>query len=197
MIKTVKQIGIILKFTLLELLIVIAVLVILMSLLLPALRSATNQVKQIQCMNNLKQQGTVFAMYAQDNNGWLPVDYDGTSIWIKKLLPYLGSQAKGNTGIFSCPGSPVHDVGRSYADAQTLANPTNLYKIDYPSRRYLVTDLTEKNNCNLITWSEPCTTSFNGVGWHHKKGANFLFADGHVQWYRFFPSSAACPFKWW
>jgi prepilin-type N-terminal cleavage/methylation domain-containing protein len=68
-------------FTLLELLFVIAVIAILAALLLPALANAKKRAIITQCLNNEKQQATALAIYAGDNNDYLPINRGPDLAW--------------------------------------------------------------------------------------------------------------------
>jgi len=101
------------RFTILELLIVIAIIAILATLLLPALAKARDMAKTIKCSSNLKQCGLVFSFYINDNNDYFPPSSDPTGAfsWGRTMsdLNYFKKGTNRTPGIMHCPGDKLLD----------------------------------------------------------------------------------------
>lgn len=78
-----------LAFTLIELLIVIAILALLVSILLPSLVAAKDYSRRVVCLTNQKALGTGIQMYAGRYRGGLP----GAGNYWQKLAPFLDVSA--------------------------------------------------------------------------------------------------------
>ena len=75
-------------FTLLELIVVIAIIALVAALLLPALSRGKAQAQATACRNQLRQMGLAMTMYLSDSRHYPPMyDVDTAQLWIEKLYP--------------------------------------------------------------------------------------------------------------
>lgn len=134
-------------FTLIEILVVVAIIGILAALLLGQLNNYKERAQGVQCASNLKSLGVATAQYIAENNGKLPVaredgsksgsesgwDTSAVGAWYWNLAPYvdvprwetvhkyLGEQGKWiqRPNVFTCPG-------RKPTDAVVIKFPTTI-----------------------------------------------------------------------
>lgn len=157
-------------FTLVELLIVIAVIGILTALSFPAFARVQKLALEAQCLNNLRSIGALIPTYAQDHDGLLPgptpaglyASYTRTNIgdprnlchfFIPYVDPTIASGERKLMKIFVCPAAPkLMDASeqadpRSYGTTATRKNNVEVLATPFGKR--------DGNSANSANWIKP------------------------------------------
>jgi len=194
-------------FTLVELLIVVAILGILALLALPAIRSAIETANSAKCLNQLKQIGGAVFLYKADNSGkMMPYASKANTYWPALLGPYLPppDPTYQYSKIFRCPsdkrprqtnqpasytdfglaglngilfGVCSPITGKARYNTWLFDRSPNLENLPNLSKAMMISDIDFGLFWSMDSIEDPLKQSFR-----HKNGVNCVFADGHVGW---------------
>ena len=186
-------------FTLVELLVVVAVLGSLVTVAIPSLRAGYDEAGRIRCSSNLFQLGKGMLLYAADNQMGLPQTDHQSDSWTNSLKPYVGDSL-----VTRCPCDEVKTRGRTYvmndylsaapcgAEYLSAFNLSRLVNVERPGRTVFFFELSRTYGTQSVpdhlhlaehngTEIPPgAFQSLVGVERHAGK-SNYLFLDGHVE----------------
>jgi prepilin-type N-terminal cleavage/methylation domain-containing protein/prepilin-type processing-associated H-X9-DG protein len=184
-------------FTLLELLVVVAIIAALAAMLFPFIGSVMERARSAKCSNFLHQIGTAAIRYAGENDTKLPATShqrrSGVRSWTITLQPYAPARL-----CFRCPCDENTERLYSYAMNDFLTpNPAGapeldvarLSRLEHPRQTVLFVEASAAyENIDHLHLSDylgraipPEVFSRQVAVQRHGGAANYVFADGHVQ----------------
>jgi prepilin-type processing-associated H-X9-DG protein len=186
-------------FTLVELLVAMAVIMVLASLLLPGLKKCKEKSAQINCVSGMRQLGLGFSSYGGDYNGWYPPCYKDNR-WTCKISGYAGKQEGESYSLTKCSAwydiynsqplisYQVHDfwsipLGSQYFSTGSRAAlpwPGFSFSLKYPTQFPLLTEGAEGTAGSNMCYPYGTRPLIQK---RHQKGANFVFYDGHGEFW--------------
>lgn len=168
-------------FTLVELLIAVAIIAVLAAFLWPVGTGTRENAPRSSCASNLKQIGLAFAQYNNDYDDKFPL-VSRPEGWVGLLQPYLKSEL-----IFRCPSEELRGADNltDYWFNRRLAS-VETKDVDNASLTFLSGDGEPSDDPNVSLQSLPprwIEREDSPIRRHLETG-NYLFADGHVKSYK-------------
>ena len=173
-------------FTLVELLVVMAIIAILAGLLFPTIGRMRDKAKLTRCMNNVKQIALAANLMFGENKEVLPARSDPLA-WgeaAEQLLPYVRNMVD----VFDCPAN-LGILG----NASQVALPHYAGKVtDYEMNGFLCS----KSGAGAFTRRQNGITDYSKAAYAydvpyvkdsspHEGGVNVAYLDGHAAWLRY------------
>jgi prepilin-type processing-associated H-X9-DG protein/prepilin-type N-terminal cleavage/methylation domain-containing protein len=167
-------------FTLVELLVTIAIIAILAAVTMAAASRALQMAKTAKCSGNLRAIGIAFQTYLTDNNNVLPQRYyAGQEVGYSGiLLPYVGN----NPQVFICPSlaTPGWPDEPSYGMNWYYDN-ANIMTVQNQVETILATDTKGPYGTGSNRADQDSGDPGELDPTRHNGEANYLFFDGHVE----------------
>ncbi|MFC1671808.1 type II secretion system protein [Planctomycetota bacterium] len=175
-------------FTLMELLVVMAIISFLAAALLGGVGQARARARQSQCISNLRQMGFAATIYAQNYRGYLPHEDAGSSTpphdcaWYEMLTPYL--RCDDPDAVKQCPGLEAEPSWHTYKMNSLLETDKDpFYKLGGRRRESNTIFLFDGRVDNTGVRYQVKGT-WNCAAARHLDATTLLFLDNHVSSYR-------------